>query len=459
MKLKFKFFLAFISIFIFSSCSLLQIKPLKNAIGNTKEMKKDEILNYDKIYEGIFVNDIDLKDLTKEEAIEKIKKSIQLKNFLLSYKNYKKDINLSDIDFKLNYIKVVDEAFSLGRSGTDNDRISFLKNLLINPKKLTVNYSLNYEKLNKIIEKIEKDINKDVVDDKLIFTNKAEVKKGTDGVKLDKEKLIEKFKNFNYNFEIDIPVDIIEHKKTDETLVSSIKGVIGEAISYYNFNDPNRITNLSIAAEKLNNVIIMPGEVFSFVKYVNNVTKENGYKPASTFLGDRDVLGIGGGVCQISSTLYDSALRADMEIIERNQHSLRVHYVPFALDAMFYEGSSDLKFKNNFDFPIVILSKVSGGAVTFKILGDTSKKNYDVKIYSKNIITIPMPIEKIEDDTLEEGKVEIIQKGFNGYKGNSYIKRGNSKEKLLNSDYYRPKKQIIKVGTKTQENEEDDNDE
>lgn len=459
MKLKFKIFLSFICIFIFSSCSLLQTKPLKNAIGNTKEMKKDEVLNYDKIYEGIFVNDVDLKDLTKDEAIEKLKNSIKLKNFLLSYKDYKKDINLSDIEFKLNYKQIVDEAFNIGRSGTDDERISFLKNLLVNPKKLNVNYSLNYEKLDKVIEKIEKDINIDVIDDKLVFTNKAEIKKGTDGVKLNKEKLIENFKNFEYNFNIDIPVTITECKKIDEKLASSIKGVIGEAVSYYNFSDSNRITNLSIAAEKLNNVMIMPGEVFSFVKYVNNVTKENGYKPASTFIGNRDVLGIGGGVCQISSTLYDSALKADMEIVERRQHSLRVHYVPFALDAMFYEGSSDLKFKNNFDFPVVITSKVSGGAVTFKILGDTSKKNYDVKIYTKNVITIPMPIEKIEDDTLEEGKSEIIQKGYNGYKGVSYIQKGNSKEKLLNSDYYSPKKQIVRIGTKQEIEKDENNDE
>lgn len=451
MKLILKCILGFCFLFIFCACSLYNNKPLKNATGNTKNMNKEEILAYDKIYEGIFVNDIDLKDLTKEEAIKKLKDSLEVKkSFLLQYENFKKDISFSDIDFKLNYKQIVDEAFNIGRTGTADDRIAFLENLLNHPKKLELKSSFNKEKLDTIIQEIANDIEKDSVDEKLVFNDKAEIVKGEDGLKIDKDKLLSNFEKFNFNFDINIPINILQHKKLDENLVSSIKGVIGEAVSYYNFSDSNRITNLSIAAEKLNNVIIMPGEVFSFVKYVNNVTEENGYKLASTFLADRDVPGIGGGICQISSTLYESALRADMEITERNQHSLRVYYVPFGLDAMFYEGSSDLKFKNNFDFPVVISSKVSGGSVSFKILGDTDKKNYDVTIYSGNITTIPMPVEQIKDDSLAKGEVQVIQKGHNGFKGNSYIQKGNSEAKLLNSDYYNPKKQIIKIGTKSE---------
>lgn len=448
-------------IFIFSACSLFQSRPLKNATGNTKDMKKDEVLAYDRMYEGIFINDIDLKDLTREEALEKLKNSIEIKdNFLIKYENYEKNIPISDITFLIEYEKVLDEAFKIGRTGNEDDRLATLENLLTNPKKLVLSVSLNKEKLEEVVTNISKDVETEVVDEKISFSNgKAEVVDGKNGIKVIKTDFLSKFENFDFNFNIDIPVEVAEFKKVDRTLLSSIKGVIGEATTYYDFGDQNRITNLGVAGKQLNEIIIMPNETFSFEKYINNITSENGYKPAATFLNDKVVQSIGGGICQISSTLYQAALKSDMKIVERNQHSLRVYYAPLGLDAMFYEGSSDLKFKNSFDFPVVIISEVGGGAVTFKILGDTTKKNYDVSIYNGGIETIYMPIEEIEDDTMPEGETKVIEKGHNGFRGTSYIKIGSNDAVLLNSDYYKPKKQVVKVGTKKPKTEENSTEE
>ena len=127
---------------------------------------------------------------------------------------------------------------------------------------------------------------------------------------------------------------------------------------------------------------------------------------------------------------------------------MRVPYCTIGLDAMDYEGSSDLKFQNTFDFPIVITSYVSNGERTFRILGDTDKKNYDIKLFTTDVSRIPMPIEEVPDPSLPEGKKVVVEKGFPGYRGSSYKQKGNGKAELLNSDYYKPKKQIVKVGTK-----------
>lgn len=447
MKLILKSIIIIFLSFAFTACNSSEKIPLKNATGKTKHLTKKELLSYNRIYEGIFINNIELKDLTKDEAINILKKSISTKDeFLVKYDGYKKIIPAKDIDFKLNFEEAVNEAFNIGRIGNNDDRMAILENLLTNPKNITLSSNINEEKLRNVINEICNDIEKKPVDDQLIFNDNVKIIEGNDGIEVDKEKLISNFKN--NNFEIEIPTKISKHKNVDKKLADSIKGVIGESTTYYNSSDTNRSTNLSIASKILNNIIVMPGEIFSFTKYVNNITEENGYKPASTFLADREVSGVGGGICQISSTLYNSALSADMEIIERNQHSLRVYYVPFGLDAMIYEGSSDFKFKNNFDFPIVIISKVENGKVSFKILGDNSKKNYKVSVYSGPITIIPMPVEKIKDDSLPEGQIKIIQKGHDGLKGSSYIKKGNSEPKVLNSDNYYPKKQIIKIGTK-----------
>ena len=110
---------------------LLNRYPLSNATGETKNLKKEELLAYDKFYEGIFINDIDLKGLTKEEAISKIKQSLEVKNeFTLTRDNYTKKFLPKDIDFSYNFENLVYQAFNIGRFGTEDERIEILKNLL-----------------------------------------------------------------------------------------------------------------------------------------------------------------------------------------------------------------------------------------------------------------------------------------------------------------------------------------
>ncbi|EGL38459.1 G5 domain protein [Parvimonas sp. oral taxon 110 str. F0139] len=270
---------------------------------------------------------------------------------------------------------------------------------------------------------------------------------GKVGLKVESEKILDNFNTVPVKFDLEIPTIVTEYKKIDKTLLSSIKGVIGEATTKFD-NQPNRNNNIKIAANKINEFVVNPGETFSFSKELGEVSKNTGYKPAGTFINSKIVDSIGGGICQVSSTLYQALVKSDLKIVERNQHSMRVPYCTIGLDAMYYEGSSDLKFQNTFDFPIVITSYVSNGEITFRILGDTDKKNYDIKLFTTDVSRIPMPIEEVPDPSLPEGKKVVVEKGFPGYRGSSYKQKGNEKAELLNSDYYKPKKQIVKVGTK-----------
>lgn len=440
-------------IFVLSSCSLFKQKPLKSATGNTKEMTKEEILSYDKMYEGVTINGIDVKDLSREEVLKRLQNNVQLpQKIILKSSGYTKDISLSEIELNLDYEQAVKEAFNIGRVGSDDDRIALLQIIVKNPKNISIKSKFNTEKLSKLIEEISKDLDIVQVDDKIEFSSgKAVVVEGTDGKAVDKYLLEGLFYNFDETLSLEIPIKVIEHKKIDKSLVSSIKGIIGESTTYFDAYDTNRNTNIAIAAKTVSDIVIMPGEIFSFSDILADVTAEKGYKPAGTFLEDKIVNSIGGGICQVSSTLYQAAVKSDLKIIERNQHSQRVAYCTIGLDAMYYSGSSDLKLQNTFNFPIAITSIVSNNKITFRILGDTDKKNYNIKIFTDGVITIPMPIEKIKDDSLEEGKVEIVQKGYPGYRGSSYFKRDGEDAKLLNSDSYKPKKQIIKIGTKKKE--------
>ena len=434
---------------------LLNRNPLSNATGHTKNLKKEELLTYDKFYEGIYINNIDLKDLTKEEALNKIKQSLEMgSEFTLKHGNYEKKFLPKDIDFSYNYENLVNEAFNIGRSGSDDERIETLKNLIKNPKKFDVKSTFDLSKLNSIISEVSKTLNSEPIDEKFFYSNeKVSILDGKVGLKVEKDKIIENFKNSPVKFNFEIPTEVIEHKKIDKSLLTSIKGVIGEATTKFD-NQPNRNTNIKISAGKINEFVVNPGETFSFSKQLGEISSNTGYKPASSFINSKIVDSIGGGICQVSSTLYQALVKSDLKIVERNQHSMRVPYCTIGLDAMFYEGQSDLKFQNTFDFPVVIMSYVSNKEITFKILGDTDKKNYNIKLFTSDVSRIPMPIEEIEDSNLPEGKKVIVQKGFPGYRGSSYKQKDNEDPVLLNSDYYKPKKQVVKVGKKKSVTEE-----
>ena len=135
----------------------------------------------------------------------------------------------------------------------------------------------------------------------------------------------------------------------------------------YNENIKNRTTNLKIACQTINDIIIMPGEIFSFNDTIGKATAEKGYKPAKIFLKGKEIEGIGGGICQVSSTLYNAADNAGFKIIERHAHSKPVYYVKKDRDAATAYGSVDLKIQNEFNFPVKIVCFAEKGKLLVRL--------------------------------------------------------------------------------------------
>lgn len=152
--------------------------------------------------------------------------------------------------------------------------------------------------------------------------------------------------------------------------------------SYY-VNNANRTTNLKLASNAINGTIVAPGETFSFNKTVGQRTYAKGYKDAPVFTGpgSKNVEnGVGGGICQVASTMFNTALYADVQIVERHQHSQRVSYVPLGRDAAISWGSQDFKFKNTTSYPIKILMTVSGGEITCEFKTNPGAKVPSIKL-------------------------------------------------------------------------------
>ena len=145
-------------------------------------------------------------------------------------------------------------------------------------------------------------------------------------------------------------------------------------------DDENRNTNLRLLCQALDGVILQPGDVFSYNDTVGERTEEKGYKPATAYSGTKMIKDIGGGVCQGSTTIYNCALLADLEIVERVCHGATVGYITLGLDAAVnWNTKTDLKFKNNFNFPMMIKAEVSDGYVKMQILG-TDEKDYYIEM-------------------------------------------------------------------------------
>lgn len=222
--------------------------------------------------------------------------------------------------------------------------------------------------------------------------------------------------------------------------------------TYYYESNVNRTTNLKLSASKINDTVLLPGEVFSYNQVVGKRTIEAGYRDAAIYSGGKVVDGLGGGICQISSTLYDSVVLANLEIVERSNHGFVTSYLDAGWDATVVYGAIDFKFKNSRKYPIKIVASVSNGVAEFQIFGKKEEVEYEVDIETKVIASIPFKVRYVNDSTLAAGKTKVLQGGSNGCKVEAYkVLKQNGQEvsrTLLSRDTYNAMEKIIARGTK-----------
>lgn len=250
-----------------------------------------------------------------------------------------------------------------------------------------------------------------------------------------------------------IPLKITHPEITTDKIGSEgFPDLLAEFSTNYNPGAKDRTTNLRLASNKINNTVVLPGETFSYNKVVGKRTTEAGYKEAPSYAGGKVVNDIGGGICQITSTLYNAVVLANLDIVSRSNHQFVPSYVKAGRDATVVYGAIDFKFKNTRKYPIKIKSTVSGGVARVQIYGMKEETEYEVKIETKITGSIPMKTVYEDDTTLEKGKEKVEQKGHNGTYSEAYkVVYLNGKvvsRTLLSKDKYNQMSTIIKRGTK-----------
>lgn len=195
-------------------------------------------------------------------------------------------------------------------------------------------------------------------------------------------------------------------------------------------------------------MILKPGDEFNYAHIIDVAKKEYGFEEAPVIVNGKLVPGIGGGICQVSSTVYHAALLIGLEITERRNHSLPVSYLPKGQDATFAEGAINFRFRNNTGKHLLILSEVSHGNLTLKMFG-TFPENTEYELVSTTIETLPSPEKVIHNNSLPPGLKQVVQNGKPGYVVETYrTKKVNGKvveNVKISKDTYRPQNSIVAI--------------
>ena len=408
-----------------------------------------------KIHKNIYVRDIDISNLTREEAKNKINKIIESNNsFILNLSENKYVFLKEDIDVDYNVDDLIETAYGIGRNEGIISNIKTIGNLRLG-KKIILDYRITYDekKLNKYLMELNKKIYKKPKNATIRINNgQIIITKEKNGYKLNKDKLkntlVEKIVNMDCSEEI-IPIITIKPVYLYEDL-SKIDTVLGRFETYFNSQNYNRSTNIKLAASATTNILLNQGEVFSFNSNIQNSNISKYLKEAPVIINGKSEKGRGGGMCQVSSTIYNAALYSGMSIISVRNHSIPSPYIEKGRDATVSGGIIDLKFKNNYKTPVYIYNQVMGNKIVCTIYGNKRDKQ-DIEIITEITDEINNRIIRKNSEKYDLGVKTIEQEGRKGYKVKTYRVYKNdfgNKSEYIGESYYPPQDKIIIYGTK-----------
>lgn len=411
------------------------------------------------IYPGVKIEEYNVENMTKEQAFAFIKEKYDkpLKNNSITLVCKGKEYNIPYDSLNINYDieEIVEEAFRYGKD--QNARNKFLAIKKPQEKQFTAKFTYDNKPVDEILSTIEKSLNKKAKNASITRKNgKFHITPEISKEEIERKEVKDQIEDviishIGESYKYNIPLEIKEPKITKKKL-ENINQLIASTKTGYTPSTPARTKNISIATYTNNGILLMPGDEYSFNKIVGDTTADKGYLPATVIIGDKLEQGLGGGICQVSTTLHNAVLKTGIIPTERLNHNMPVGYTELGMDATVAYGTVDYKFKNTLNYPIYIEGAVTDNDVIFNIYSDSSLKSKSYKFSQDIYGKYPISTEYVYDNTIEKGKEKIKNPGSTGYKVKVYrteYENGEEKDKiLLNDDFYKPVKKVIAKGTK-----------
>jgi vancomycin resistance protein YoaR len=374
----------------------------------------------------------------------------------LNYQKRTFEVILGTIGIRPDSIKTLRQAYALGRTGSFWQRLVTIVKAWRRGIDIAVQFSHNKQLLIAFYQLLDASIGREPVRAKVRVDAAGRVvfKPGFPGRRINRGRLTKLFEAAvaqTHSSNIEIPVDQVKQALTGADIKRwQLDRVLGIYRTKFNPQASERVHNLKIAALALNNVIVYPKQNFSFNTWVGPRMSQAGYKEAPVVFRGKLVPGIGGGVCQVSSTLYNAVLLANLDIIKRFNHSIPSAYVPLGRDATVVDGGFDLIFKNNLATPILLTAEVAPPYVWIAVLG--AKKGWErVNLATEIVAKYPYQKREIIDSQLAWGQVDT-QPGKPGYKVNLwrtvFYQDQTSRKTLVSTSVYPAQPEEIKVGGK-----------
>ena len=420
----------------------------------------------DRILNGIYIDQIDVSGMTVAEAKNAVNKMIEEKlatSITLKCVNDNEVVvTPADLGMKWSNPQIIDEIAEMGKVGNIIERYKFRKDL--ERENYVVNTSYTYDKamIGQLVEEKCMEFNQDAIDMRLEREGGAfTIIEGQQGKHIDSKKAASTIYDYvMYEWSgtetgLSLPVEIEEPKGTVAEL-SKVKDVLGSYTTSYTTSAAARVANVENGTRLLNGVTLYPGETFSTLELVTPFTEANGYHMAGSYLNGLVVDSLGGGICQVSTTLYNAVLRAELEVSQRSNHSMSVAYVPLSADAAIAESAGkDFCFTNNTDFPIYVEGIATADRrVTFNIYGvETRSAGRSVDYISEVLETIQPTTENIIQVSSQPVGYAKVQSAHVGYKTRLikvvYENGVEKSREVVNKSTYKMVPRTVSVGIST----------
>jgi vancomycin resistance protein YoaR len=353
----------------------------------------------DTIVEGVYMGDINLSGLTADEAKAKVGEfveSLMTKNVTFGAPGeHYVSIMAGELGLTWTNESDIDAAVSLGKKGNIVKRYKAMQDLKYGNKIYNLELAFDKDIIKSVLEEQCAEYDVSAINATMTRENgQFVITEGQTGETVN----IEESLNIVYDYltkswdytdaSIDLVIEVTEPKGSKEQL-SLLTDVLGTYTTNYSSSSASRCKNVENGCRLVNGTLLYPGEEFSTYNTIKPFTEANGYYPAGSYLNGKVVESIGGGICQVSTTLYNAVLLSELDVTERYNHSMTVSYVEHSMDAAISESAGkDFKFVNNYDNPIYIEGVTSGKEITFTIYGvETRDAGHKVKFISETLTT------------------------------------------------------------------------